>query len=118
MERLVKNISLVVLISMVILSKDNTLQAQSDAFFNQKIEERDTDYGFRYSSLTDENVFSFNLFDEDGFTFNDFENGNKDDGFSFGNFDYAPEEAPLEGGAMMLAIAGLMYVGVKRNRKE
>ena len=119
MKVLVKYLLSVFVLSVIVLSNDKTLQAQGDAFFYQNVEERNTeDYGFRYTSATGEGGFLLNLLSENGFTFNGFENGNNNDGFTFDNYDFTPDNAPLGNGLLLLSFGGVFYAYLRRNRKE
>ena len=117
MKCLVKYMSLILLLTVLMFSFNGTLQAQGDAFFNKSAEDRTADV-VGYKSAADDYIFSYSLFEENGFTFNGFENGNDDDGFTFGDFDFSPDNAPLGSGLMLLSCAGMFYVGTKRNRNK
>ena len=117
MEKSAKYLILTMMLSMLIFLNNNVLQAQSDSFFSDDRESRKSgDIGYELSE--DDYVFSYKLFEENGFTFNGFENGNPDDGFTFGNFDFSPDNAPIGNGLLLLSCAGVFYVGTRRNKKE
>lgn len=113
MGEIIRKILLGFLFCTIILSGNNTLQAQNDAFFYKNIEERDV-YAFDNSMY----MSSLNLFSSDGFSFNGFENGNSNDGFYFDNYDYVPDNAPLGNGLLVLGLGSVFYACLKRNRKE
>ena len=118
MKKSLKNISRILLLMVIFTINKTIVLAQTDTFFYDNIESRDSDY-IGYSSLSDDYIFSYSLFEENGFTFNGFGNGNDNNGFSFNDFDFAPDDAPLGNGLLLLSAAGLFYVKMKRrNRKE
>ena len=117
MEKRAKYLMLTIVMSMLIFLNDNVLQAQSDSFFNKNIDDRESGIS-GYDSLDEDYIFSYKLFEENGFTFNGFSNGNDNDGFTFNEFDFVPEEAPVGSGLLLLSCAGVLYVGTKRNRNQ
>ena len=117
MEKSAKYIIFTIVLLMLIFLNNNVLHAQIDSFFNNKIDDRKTTTT-GYESLDEDYIFSYNLFEENGFTFNGFGNGNDNDGFSFNDFDFAPDDAPLGSGLLLLTCTGLFYAKIKRNRKN
>jgi hypothetical protein len=115
MGKVTKFLLLVILFCMTILSENNVLQAQNDSFFYENIEDRDIE---GYSSLMGDHVYMYSLFEENGFTFNGFGNGNSNDGFTFDDYDFAPDNAPLGNGLLLLSFGGVFYAFLGRNRKE
>ena len=98
-----KKILSILLLALIIIADSGIMSAQNDAYFYDNIESRDFD-DTGYNSLTDDYIFSYNLFEKNGFTFND--------------FDYAPDNAPLGSGLLLLSFAGLAYAQIKRKREE
>jgi hypothetical protein len=49
---------------------------------------------------------------------NGFGNGNSNDGFTFDDYDFAPDNAPLGNGLLLLSFGGVFYAFLGRNRKE
>lgn len=117
MRKTPKKILSILLLALIIIADSGIMSAQNDAYFYDKVESRDFD-DIGYNSLADDYIFSYNLFEKNGFTFNGFENGNDNDGFTFNDFDYAPDNAPLGSGLLLLSLAGLAYAQIKRKREE
>ena len=117
MRKTPKKILSILLLALIIIADSGIMSAQNDAYFYDNVESRDFD-DTGYNFLSDDYIFSYNLFEKNGFTFNGFENGNDNDGFTFNDFDYAPDNAPLGSGLLLLSLAGLAYAQIKRKREE
>ena len=100
-----------VLVIMVIFFNSESLSAQNDAFFYERVEVRNH-----------ENIdeYSYGLYGRtigNGFSFNNFNSGNNTDGFNFGNFNISTDAVPVGNGIFVLSIAAMIYAQRKRNRK-
>ena len=93
--------------------------AQNDGFFNETIESRasnSTGFSFNMMSLSGSDGFSFSqLGNNDGFYFNDISGG---DGLGFNDLELFSENVSLGGGMLLLTCSGLMYLQIRRNKKE
>ena len=114
MRKMIRFLFCAIVFCMIILSENKVLQAQNDSFFYENIDDRDVGY----LSLSGDHIYLYSLFEENGFTCNGFGNGNDNDGFTFDDYDFAPDNAPLGNGLLLLSFGGVFYAFLGRNRKE